>query len=364
VINLSLVQQNLFILKRRYTPGIRTLPRGKLINRKGRGLGNVRIRFGYVAISLDVPEGTPNKTISVKASEKITNKDDRMSRLRRIMLVNLETTLRILRYNAASGIHLYRFTSKLVPLATHPLAAGWDYIAAAGTKWRDIGDYIRKNSMRVSAHPDHFTLLNSPKPDVLAASLADLDYHVRIFEAMGIEALPSLVLHVGGLYNDKLTALARFTENFVQLPERLRRRIMLENDDKIYTAKDVLGLCEELGCPMVLDIHHHRCNNAGEHLQDLWPRIAATWSSVLPKIHVSSPKNQTDLRAHADYVDLADVRPFINLATKTNLDFDIMVEAKQKDKAMFQLVEDLVAEPGVRRSGQATVEIADLLGRG
>ncbi|MDT8902422.1 UV DNA damage repair endonuclease UvsE [Anaeroselena agilis] len=316
----------------------------------------MRVRFGYVAIALGVPEGSPNKTASVKTIEKIADPLGRIGRLRRLMTANLETTLRILRYNAAHGIHVYRFTSKTVPLATHPLAADWDYIADGGPLWREIGDYARLHGMRVSAHPDHYTLLNSPKPEVLAASLADLDYHARMFEAMGLPPSPSLVLHVGGQYREKNAALRRFAGNFARLPDRLAARLMLENDDKIFTAAEVLGLCEELGRPMVLDIHHHRVNGGGD-LEELWPRIAATWGEATPKIHVSSPKDDKDMRAHADYVDPADVLPFLRLARETGRDLDVMVEAKRKDEAMFRLVEGLAAAPEVRRAGQATVEL-------
>lgn len=317
----------------------------------------MRVRFGYVAISLAVPEGSPNKTTNVKALKKIKEPIDRISRLRRIMQENLETTLRILRYNWAHEVHLYRFTSKIVPLATHPIVEGWDYIAAGGLKWREIGEYIRSNGMRISAHPDHFTLLNSPKPEVLTAALKDLDFHVRIFESMGFEAVPSLVMHVGGLYKEKPTALMRFTEQFAQLPDRLRLRIMLENDDKIYTAAEVVSLCEELGCPMVLDVHHYHCNNRGERLEVLWPRMLATWAGAIPKIHVSSPKSAKDSRAHADYVDPQDILPFLRMAREFNRDVDIMVEAKQKDQAMFRLVEALTLESGIRRIGHATIEL-------
>ncbi|MDR3588925.1 MAG: UV DNA damage repair endonuclease UvsE [Negativicutes bacterium] len=316
----------------------------------------MQIRFGYVAIALAVPEGSPNKTTSVKAAEKLAP-GDRISRLSRLMNENLATSLRILRYNSAHQIHLYRFTSKLVPLATHPIAAGWDYIAAGGDLWQEIGEYIRLHGMRVSAHPDHYTLLNSPKAEVLAASIKDLDYHARIFEAMGLAPYPSLVLHVGGQYKEKETALQRFSQQFASLPERLRLRLMIENDDKIFTAAQVLRLCEQLGCPMVLDVHHHRCNNEGESLADLWPRIAATWPGGIPKIHVSSPKSAQDIRAHADTVAVEDILPFVRQAGELGRDFDIMVEAKQKDAAMFQLVEDLAAQPGIRQLEQAALEL-------
>lgn len=317
----------------------------------------MRIRFGYVAIALGIPEGSPNKTVSVKTLEKIADPLGRVGRLRRIMLANLETTLRILKYNAAHEISLYRFTSKTVPLATHPIAAGWDYIADGQPLWREIGAYIRAHGMRVSAHPDHFTLLNSPDNGVLAASLQDLDYHARTFEAMDFEPFPSLVLHVGGSYRDKPAALERFAARFASLPPRLAGRLMLENDDKIFTAAEVLALCERLGRPMVLDIHHHRCNGGGEDLAALWPRICATWAGGVPKIHVSSPKSARDIRAHADHVDPADVLPFLKMARESGRDLDIMVEAKRKDEAMLRLVDALAAAPGVRRTGLTAMEL-------
>jgi UV DNA damage endonuclease len=317
----------------------------------------VLIRFGYVAIALAVPEGSPNKATTIKAIEKIEEAGARIGRLRRIMLENLETTLRILRYNAAHDVHLYRFTSKIVPLATHPIVEGCDYIADGVSLWQQIGDYIRLHNMRVSAHPDHYTLLNSPKPEILTASLKVLDYHVRIFEAMGFDPFPSLVLHVGGQYKDKTAALARFIENFAQLPDRLRLRIMLENDDKIFTAAEVLHICEELHCPMVLDVHHHRCNNNRENLEDLWPKVITTWSGKIPKVHVSSPKSDKDIRAHADKITPADILPFLQMAAQINQDFDIMVEAKEKDEAMFSLIDELSLEPGIKQIEQATLEM-------
>jgi UV DNA damage endonuclease len=317
----------------------------------------MRIRFGYVAIALAVPQGSPNKTVTVKTLEKIKEPQDRLNRLRRITAENLATTLRVLRYNAAHGIYVYRFTSKTVPLATHPMAKGFQYAEEFGDEFRQIGDYIRSHSMRFSAHPDHFTVLNSPQSEVLAAALVDLDYHARLFEAMGLSIKPSLVLHVGGLYNHKALSLERFVDRYRQLPERLRARIMLENDDKIYTAADVLSLCERLGCSMVLDIHHHRCNNNGEKLAELWPRIVATWNDLTPKIHVSSPKSEKDCRSHADFVAAADVLPFLEIAAVLGRDLDIMVEAKQKDEAMFRLVDELAALNGIRRPERAILEI-------
>ena len=316
----------------------------------------MRVRFGYVAIALNLAEGSPNKTVTVKNLEKVAPQE-RINRLRRLTHQNLTNTLRILRYNSAHNIHLYRFTSKIVPLATHPIAAGWSYHDEFAAEWREIGSYIKSHNLRVSAHPDHYTLLNSPKAEVLTAALQDLDYHVTMLEAMALPAEPQLVIHVGGLYKEKPAALARFITQFNRLPDRIHLRLMLENDDKIYTATDVIKLCQTVGCPMVLDIHHHACKNNGERLADLWPAIIKTWHNAIPKIHLSSPKSDTDFRSHAGTIELADFLPFLTVAKEVKQDFDVMIEAKNKDQALFKLMDELEQIPGIRRVEQAVIEL-------
>ena len=317
----------------------------------------MRVRFGYVAIALNLAEGSPNKTTTAKNLEKIIDPQERINRLRRLTQQNIATTLRILRYNVAHRIYLYRFTSKLVPLATHPVAAGWNYCEEFAAEWREIGRYIQRHNLRVSAHPDHYTLLNSPRAEVLSAALQDLDYHTAMLEAMSLPIQPQLVIHVGGLYKEKPAALARFVSVFNQLPDRIRRRLMLENDDKIYTAADVLKLCQTVSCPMVLDIHHHTCNNEGEKLADLWPAIIQTWKTDIPKIHISSPKNDREFRSHADIIAVPDFLPFLTIAKELNHDFDVMIEAKSKDQALFSLMQELEQVPGITRVEQAVIEL-------
>ena len=211
--------------------------------------------------------------------------------------------------------------------------------------------------MRVSAHPDHYTLLNSPKTEVLAASVKDLDYHVNMLEAMGLPTAPHLVIHVGGVYKNKESSLDRFVSQFNSLSDRIRLRLMLENDDKVYTAAEVLALCQQISVPMVLDVHHHYCANNGETVADLWPDIVRTWHGAIPKIHISSPKNMKEFRSHADFVEVADVLPFLTMAGKFGQDVDVMIEAKNKDQALFKLLDELEKIPGINRIEQAVIEI-------
>ncbi len=319
----------------------------------------MRIRFGYVAMSVLLKNASPSRTVTVRSFNTLEEKNpgSGLYKVRKAAEENLENSLRLLKHNVGNSIVVYRFSSKLIPLATHPLLAGWDYVAELLPRFKAIGEYIKDHGLRVSFHPDHFTLINSPREEVWQASLADLDHHCLLLEAMQLDRRAKLVIHVGGGYQNKETARARFCDNWQLLPDRIRKRIVLENDDRVYTAADVLRLCQELHIPMVLDIHHFACNNEGENLGQLLPAIFATWegSDLPPKIHVSSPKSTDQPRHHHDFVNPDDLYSFLTLAGQFAPELDVMVEAKQKDLAMFRLVQDLARYPAVIQSGPASL---------
>ncbi len=304
----------------------------------------MKFRLGYVAMTLNLVDCSPSGTVTVAAFNKLADNQAAMGKVRRIAVKNLENTLRILRYNLAYNIDVYRFTSKLIPLATHPVLDNWNYSSDLKEQFRQIGDFVKENDMRVSAHPDHYTLINSGKPEVVEESIKDLDYHVNIYEAMGLgDYRYKLVMHVGGLYKDKETSIERFKNNFILLPDRIRKRIILENDDKSYSVKDVLGICKELNIPMVLDVHHHNCNNNGESLANYLPEVFDTWKGQYfnPKIHFSSPKCDKEFRNHSDFINSESFVDFLKVARELGIDFDVMLEAKMKDNALFKLADEL-----------------------
>ncbi|NLL06988.1 MAG: UV DNA damage repair endonuclease UvsE [Clostridiaceae bacterium] len=318
------------------------------------------VRLGYVAMNLNLENCSPSGTITVKTFSKLTSEEGKLHRLRKITRENLNNTLRILRYNKAYNIDVYRLTSKLVPLATHPITKEWDYIGDFMDEYIEIGQFIKDNNYRISAHPDHYTLINSPTDKVFEDSLRDLDYHVKLFEAMGLDDYRyKLVMHIGGVYKNKELSIERFYENFVKLPDRIRKRLILENDDKSYTAKDVLGICKRLKVPMVLDVHHHNCANEGENLEELISDIFDTWQDeyFVPKVHFSSPKSQKEFRSHADDIELEEFCEFLAIAKKLDRDFDVMIEAKNKDKALFNLSNKLKEFENIRWINEGHFEV-------
>jgi UV DNA damage endonuclease len=312
----------------------------------------MKLRIGFVAMSIHLKNASPSKTMTVTHFQKIIDKEAGLRKLTRIAAENLQNTLRVMRHAVAHDIRVYRLTSKIIPLLGHELTDGWDFWGKLRPEFEAVGAFVRDQGMRVSFHPDHYTLLNSKSQDVIDNSIADLERHVQMFQLMGLDERAKLVMHVGGSFKDKADSLQRFKNSWERVPEHVRRRITLENDDKTYTVLETLSLCETLGIPMVLDIHHHRCNPGKEDLRDLVPRIFRLWepTGLVPKIHVSSPKSEADIRSHADFIELGDLLPFLDLAREVgDTDLDIMVEAKQKDKSAIHLCHALARVDGVRK---------------
>lgn len=314
--------------------------------------------LGYVAISMKIKESSPNKTVTLKNLEKV-ERSQWFKRVRDISKINIANTIRLLRYNKAYGIKMYRFTSKLVPFATHPEFKDWDWRSELSEDFKKLGDTVRETEIRVSTHPDHFTILNSPRPEVVEAAVRDLDYHSTMFELMGLGPEYKMNIHVGGMYKNKEDSINRFYEGFTALEDRIKKRIVLENDDKIFTAEEVLGICQKLEIPMVVDFHHDFCNQSNHSLKDLIGEIWRTWEvqKVPPKIHLSSPKSENDKRSHHDYINPENFLGFIDISRNSPRNVDVMIEAKMKDEAVFKLMEDVGGFGFINKIGGASLEI-------
>jgi UV DNA damage endonuclease len=92
----------------------------------------------------------------------------------------------------------------------------------------------------------------------------------------------------------------------------------------------------------VLDVLHHRVYagpDADDALPDLMRSAARTWETArdgVPKIHYSTQATGLRRGAHADYVDPAEFTRFLTLAP-AEVEFDCMLEAKAKDRALFRV---------------------------
>jgi UV DNA damage endonuclease len=206
--------------------------------------------IGYACLVLGVP-ATAMHTCNAR------NADDQ--KLRGITLQNLQALEKIMDYNIGNGIRLFRLSSDLVPFGSHFLNKQhwWEDHAALLDR---IGEKIRRSGIRISMHPGQYTVLNSPREDVVLRAKEDLIYHDRLMTALGAGKENKIVLHIGGVYGDKASSIERFIKSYDDLPAGIKDRLVLENDEKCYTAADVLEICKTIGIPAVFDVLHHRIN--------------------------------------------------------------------------------------------------------
>ncbi|KAI9318052.1 UV-endonuclease UvdE-domain-containing protein [Dichotomocladium elegans] len=207
-----------------------------------------------------------------------------------------------------------RISSDIFPFASHP-----DY----GYSLEYAEDELRR--------------LGSPNASVVEKTIKDLSYHAEMLDLMGLPPDSIMIIHMGGVYGNKPLTLARFEETFKSLPEPIKRRLVLENDELGYSVTDLLPLCQKLSIPLVLDWHHHDINPGeatGTRLLDLIPSINELWTNrgMKPKQHYSESRpgaiSIVERRAHSDRV--------VHLPPSTD-DVDLMIEAKDKEQAVFKL---------------------------
>lgn len=316
----------------------------------------MKIRFGYVANTVGLWDASPSKTLTFTRYSTLP-KNERIEKLKSVTAQNLHNTKRILHYLIAHEIEVYRFSSSLVPLATHPEVM-WDFLTPFKNEWKEIGDIIKHFKLRVSFHPNHFTLFTSPRDEVTTNAVISMNYHFRMLKAMNALDTGLINIHIGGAYGDKISSLNRFHQNLKKLPKEIKKHMTLENDDKTYDILETLTACEKEKIPMVLDYHHYLANSGEIDLPLYLERIFKTWDkfNIVPKVHISSPKSDQAFRSHADFVSLDFVLPFLKMAKELNQDFDIMIEAKQKNLAMQKLVEEIAAIRKVKRISSSSIE--------
>jgi len=295
------------------------------------------IKLGYACISKTIENVTPSTNFTYTEYLKTKN----ISKLNEIIISNLKDLNILIDYNIRNNIHFFRLSSKIIPLATR-LDVIFDYKEKYLEYYKLIGDKIKNSNMRCDFHPDQFCVLNSVRKEVLDNTIEILKYHYNLLDYLNIEN-KLLVLHIGSSVLGKENAKTRFINNFKKLPVEIQKCIVIENDDKIFNILDCLEISNKCSIPIVLDYHHHNCNGKDIELTNYIEDIFLTWKNINPKIHFSSPKNNTkkDMRSHNDYINVNSFIKFIESIKYLNYDIDIMIEAKKKDEAMFKLIREL-----------------------
>jgi UV DNA damage endonuclease len=265
--------------------------------------------------------------------------------LEAVCLANVRDVSKMIRWNDKYNIRFMRLSSEMFPFASHA-EYGYTLAPFASEALAEAGKVIAELNHRVTTHPGQFTQLGSPRQPVIENAIRDLVYHDEMLSLLKLPEQQNkdavMILHMGGVFEGKPETIARFKENYSKLPQSVKNRLVLENDDVCYTVHDLLPVCEELNIPMVLDYHHHnilfdssQIREGTADIVNLYPRIFATWErkGITPKMHYSE---QTPPAITGKQRRKHNPRPWTLPPCPPNS--DLMIEAKDKEQAVFELM--------------------------
>ena len=180
------------------------------------------MRIGYACLTVGVRDTNFRTCILKNASEE---------NLLDIIEHNLNSLEKIVDYNIENNIKLFRISSDIIPFGSSP-ANSLEWWNIFNERFLSIGKKIKEAGIRVSMHPGQYTVLNSPIEDVVYRAVKDLEYHNIFLDSLNVNKENKIILHIGGVYGDKESAVNRFIENYKLLDPKIKDRLVIENDDK------------------------------------------------------------------------------------------------------------------------------------
>lgn len=268
--------------------------------------------------------------------------------LRSLIQANLNTLNGMLDYNYEKDIELFRISSDIIPFGSHPVNTlkWWEDFRGQLT---ELGQKALARGLRLSMHPGQYTVLNSPDEGVVSRAVADLQYHCKFLDAMGLGTDHKIILHIGGTYGDKSAAIQRFILQYRRLDENIKRRLVIENDDRQYTISDVLLIGEQENIPVVFDNLHHQILPDSSRSEGEWILACAkTWKPEdgPQKLHYSQQAADKRRGAHAQTINVRDFLAFYKRLPQPRV--DLMIEVKDKNLSAIKCI-NAISPPKISR---------------
>lgn len=287
--------------------------------------------IGYACQNLDVED-------DVYRTCRIDRFNDEVGR--ELIRQNLKVLEAMIDYNIAHNLRMFRITSSLIPFASNKAVNQIDWVNDFREDLSRIKGKILGSAMRISVHPGQYTVLNSLSEDVIERSILELEYHVDILESLGGTQNSKMIIHIGGVFGDKGMAIDRFIDVVNhRLSERIKRHLIIENDDRLFTVDDVLYISSKTGLPVVFDNLHNECNPSPSGLseKELIFQAFATWRKEdgRPKIHYSQQAKGKKVGAHTQTINAEKFYSFFQ--NLEGLEFDIMLEVKDKNRSAIKI---------------------------
>ncbi len=248
---------------------------------------------------------------------------------------NIDKHINIIPKFIENKIKNFRITSSLFPL--------WDLNKniiinneVILNKLKILGSMFTKNNIRVTCHPGQFVVISSDSENVIKNSIIELEYHAWIFDMMGLSETPYNCINIHGGKSNRENTLISVINN---LPNSIKNRLTLENDEKCYNTEQLLNINSKTNIPIVFDSHHFTFNNDMK-FEECFFETQKTWGNIKPLQHISNTEpgfeNESfnKKRSHSNYIEYI---PDLQFEYLKNDLIDVDVEAKQKNLAIFQI---------------------------
>ena len=278
-----------------------------------------------------------NRSVKCKSNRTFRLKNYSHERFIETVENNLNCLLEIMKFNASKSILNFRITSDLVPFASHAVC-DFNWQDHFRKKFKEIGSFINENKIRISMHPDQFTLINSLDRKIYKKSVNELLYHTAVLDLMGLDKTAKIQIYVGGVYENKDKSIERFVERYSKLPDEIKKRLVIENDDKLYCLEDCLIINRETRVPILFNVFHHQIYNNGEDINLALQYATRTWkkSDGLLMVDYSEQNHEKRTGVHALTMTTKHFKNF--LKTSLPFDMDIILEIKDKEKSALKAV--------------------------
>jgi len=327
------------------------------------------VRYGYCCINAEL--GKQN----IRTGRTMIQRKFEQGGLQLASDISLENALDllpILKWNEERGIRLFRIGSEIFPRWNHYKLEDLPEIDIISDVLREAGDYAREHGHRLTTHPGMFNILGSPDPVVVDNTIVSLERHSEMFDLLGYDnaSFDNLInIHIGATYGDKPKTIDRWIRNYDRLSDRLKSRLVIENDDKasMYSVRDLYEMVHKhIDIPITFDYWHHKFNTGDLTEKEAFFMARETWEKhgVIQCTHYSESRRkefQKKLEVlceqhNVPFDDLAEWPTFaaiykdfskikkqahsdliLELPDTYGVEVDVEIEAKGKEQALINI---------------------------
>ncbi len=297
-------------------------------------------RLGYCCINLSLAE---RRVSTNRGMVKKTFEEKGLSYVSSLALENVKDLFKILEWNSQNGIRMYRMSSDMFPWCSEYEISDLPDFEEIAIKLKFCGDLAKTTDQRITFHPSPYCVIASERDDVVKKSIKELRQHAEIMDLMGFEEshFYPINIHINTTKPSKEEAADRFCKAYLDLPENVRRRLVVEVDDKKsqFTSHDLYHFVhKKVGIPITFDYLHNFCNPPEEMTEkqslelclSTWPDGIAAITHYSDSKRIYEDSTSKDL-AHTDWI-------YGNVETYDG-NHDIEFEVKMKDLALLKYIE-------------------------